>query len=76
MKEEGIQIQPNPIVSFTDLECEDFLREWPSKEKTFYDRIVPRIVYSGKGKDFLEYFESGDPKNLVSSFCYISGNTQ
>lgn len=75
-KEEGIQIQPNPIVSFTDQECEDFLREWPSKEKAFYNRILPRIVYSGKGKEYMDYFESGDPKNLVSSFCYISGNTQ
>lgn len=76
MKEAGIAIQPNPIISFTDQECEDFLHEWPSKEKAFYDRIIPRIVYSGEGKDFLKFFESGDSKNLVTSFCYISGNTQ
>ena len=45
--EQNIHIQDNPLTSFTDKERDDFMKEWPKKEKSFYSRIFVRTVYQG-----------------------------
>ena len=48
---ENIEILDKPIIEFTDQEKEDFLKEWPKKEKDFYSRIIPRFAYNGPIKE-------------------------
>ena len=39
------------FVGMTDHEKEEFLKEWPKKEKDFYSRIIPRFTYNGPIKE-------------------------
>lgn len=60
MKEQRVRLQETPIISFTEQEKKEFMRDWQKHAQSFYNQIFVRLSYMPS-----EEIEITDGKDLL-----------